>query len=135
MDGDGNTLYTHFVAHPWGREYAFKERVPPWGGRPAPVPSEVVNYPIQGFATGDVVPLFLALLQTTRALSATIPNLKMINCVHDSVVFECPDDYVTALTTKVHGAVDTLNKCIPILYGVDMHVDLTLEVEVGKTWK
>ena len=49
------------ITLPTGRQYGFPsvERMP-WGG--TSFSTQIKNYPVQGFATGDIVPLALSLI-------------------------------------------------------------------------
>jgi DNA polymerase-1 len=90
----------------------------------------IKNYPVQGFATGDVVPLVLI------ELEARLEKLQscVVNSVHDSMVVDVhPNEKEYVLAT-----IDTLNKDLDKLieeaYDIQMNVPLLLEAKIGPNW-
>src|SRR5690606_27921823 len=62
VDGDGRVHYAASMPTRWGRTYTFRQKWVKWKKDYSFSPPEIKNYPVQGFATGDVVPLFLVYL-------------------------------------------------------------------------
>lgn len=80
---------------PTGRIYKFYEYdAPSWthGAPPSFSPTEMKNYPIQGFATADVMALFRAKLLRELSKDKLLDSVLPINTVHDSVMFDVEDD-------------------------------------------
>ena len=68
---------------PTGREYSFPyaERTP-WGG--STYGTQIKNYPVQGFATADIVPL--ACINIYKLMKDKGVKSLLVNTVHDSIV-------------------------------------------------
>jgi DNA polymerase I-like protein with 3'-5' exonuclease and polymerase domains len=71
-----------------GREYAFPHVKRAWDGLASyPYRTQIVNYPVQGHATGDIVPLACIILH--RNMKQLQMKSQFINTVHDSIVIDC----------------------------------------------
>ena len=83
-----------------GRIFTFTEEdSPPWMSREEVTfsPTKAKNYPCQGYATGDIVPLVLGKLHRYLMNSGggDLSELAlMVNTTHDSVLFDCSDESV-----------------------------------------
>jgi len=77
-----------------GRRYFFKQQPPKyhWQTEPSFNPSQIKNYPVQGFATGDIVPFVLGLLIMSQSSCYCIglnpDEVKLVNTIHDSIGFD-----------------------------------------------
>lgn len=116
------------VTLPTGRQYAFPfvERNK-WGN--ATQKTQIVNYPVQGFATADIVPIAIIVLwQAFRK-----HNLKslLVLTVHDSVVvdvFPGEEEKVKALMSRLHEMAEWgLKK----YHNITMFVPLATETKIG----
>lgn len=95
--------------------------------------TKVKNYPVQYFATGEIVPIALIFLWSY--LKEKSCRSIIINTVHDSIVTEThPDERellyelgIKALTVDV---VDYVKK----LYNIDMIIPLEIETKRGSHW-
>tara|TARA_R110000744_G_scaffold125139_3_gene230801 strand:- start:2749 stop:4797 length:2049 start_codon:yes stop_codon:yes gene_type:complete len=112
-----------------GRQYAFPNVRRRDNGMPSHF-TMIKNYPVQGFATGDIVPIVLnelhELLQPYNSV--------VVNSVHDSMVVDIhPDE-----EQQVIDIIELLNKDINALvkktYNVEMNVPLLLEAKIGSNW-
>lgn len=117
---------------PTGRTYMF----PQDQYRPGPAYTKVRNYPVQGTATGDLVPCILSEIASVLRNEPGIRS-KMITTTHDSVTFDCPSE------PDAHGLLWALNKTVfkrmedvinERLPGIDWDIPLTIEAEMGDTW-
>lgn len=127
---------------PTGRVYAFLEKDKPEGWRgmdmePDFNPPEVKNYPIQGFATGDVMAVFRGkvyrmLLAEGRWLRAkALP----INTVHDSVMFDCENMEVAIEVKEMLQLVaGMLPEMIHERWGIKAIIPFKIEVKAGPNW-
>ena len=112
-----------------GRQYAFPEVT----RRPNGTPSHftmIKNYPVQGFATGDVVPVVL------NEMDARLNSFQscIVNSVHDSMVIDVhpnEKDQVLQIITDINECLDSL---IEQAYNVKMNVPLLLEAKIGPNW-
>jgi DNA polymerase I-like protein with 3'-5' exonuclease and polymerase domains len=90
----------------------------------------IKNYPVQGFATGDVVPVVLI------ELERRLWDLKslLVNTVHDSTVVDIHPDEEQVVIQIIEDMNGGLNDLIENAYGVKMNVPLLLESKVGPNW-
>jgi DNA polymerase-1 len=116
---------------PSGRQYAFPDVERRASGTPTHF-TMIKNYPVQGFATADIVPIVL--LEIEKLLK--IDNLKsmLVNSVHDSVVL----DVHPAEVDKVLNIIRQVNKNLKIIiesyYDIDVNVPMLLESKIGDNW-
>ena len=102
--------------------------------RRGPKFTELRNYPVQGTATGDIVP---ALLGEVRKLLVDREDVKMITTTHDSVTLDCASyeraiDIALYLDRMLFSRLDVvINEIFPTM-GWD--IPLTLEYEIGPSW-
>jgi DNA polymerase I-like protein with 3'-5' exonuclease and polymerase domains len=90
----------------------------------------IKNYPVQGFATGDVVPVVL--IELERRLWDF--NSLLLNTVHDSTVVDIHPDEEQTVIQIIEEMNGGLNDLIEEAYGVKMNVPLLLESKVGPNW-
>tara|TARA_R100001377_G_scaffold14147_1_gene7213 strand:+ start:1264 stop:3345 length:2082 start_codon:yes stop_codon:yes gene_type:complete len=112
-----------------GRQYAFPNTQRRANGMPTNF-TRIKNYPVQGFATGDVVPVVLL------EIASRLKDLQscLVNSVHDSAVIDIhPQE-----EKEVLGVIDDVNKNLDAIihkyYGVEMNVPLLLEAKMGPNW-
>jgi DNA polymerase I len=119
------------ITLPTGRQYAFPDvQRMPWGG--SSHATQIKNYPVQGFATGDLVPCSAILLAWLMQMHG-VKSL-YINTVHDSHVVDVYPgeeeqmiDIMKAAMTGVMGAVRER-------YGIVMTVPVEVEIKIGPNW-
>lgn len=128
---DGRGCYLHFWKSPSGRKYAYRDRPRPWDGKLGPVPSEIVNYPVQGFATADIMPLFVGLLCGIVRPYWCTP----INMVHDSVVLLADEKSKALVEKKIREVIEALPEAIYLVYGIRMNTELKVDIEWSDAWK
>lgn len=128
------------IASPTGRLYKFYEYdAPDWmkekGIHTSFSPTQMKNYPVQGFSTGDIVPL--ALGEVFRYLLHSVSNeqIKLINTVHDSLIFDVHPDLDINVLRGIKQILESLphriNKLWPL---VDFDLPLSVGVEMGPSW-
>jgi len=112
-----------------GRQYAFPDVTRRSNGNVSHF-TMIKNYPVQGFATGDIVPVVL--LEFERLLEPL--HSCLVNTVHDSMVIDVHPDEVTKVLDIVETINTNLNCVIKDAYDVEMNVPLLLEAKIGKNW-
>ena len=112
-----------------GRQYAFPDVTRRSNGSVSHF-TMIKNYPVQGFATGDIVPVVL--LEFERLLEPLQSCL--VNTVHDSMVIDVHPDEVKKVLTIVETINANLNCVIKDAYDIEMNVPLLLEAKIGKNW-
>jgi DNA polymerase I-like protein with 3'-5' exonuclease and polymerase domains len=124
--------YTHQTET--GRRYHFSEyyNEAEWSTRMYNFsPTEMKNYPVQGLATGDIVPMMLGIL--FRKL-VNKDYVKMVNTVHDSIMF---DVHVAAKHLVIEEVLTTLqNTHVHFFetFGKPLALKLNAGASVGKNW-
>ena len=112
-----------------GRQYAFPDvRRNQRGG--VTHFTMIKNYPVQGFATGDVVPVVLI------ELEERLNHLQscLVNTVHDSTVVDVHPEEKDEVLQIIDNMNEGLNDLIEKAYGVVMNVPLLLESKIGPNW-
>ena len=128
MDG---VLKTGIVRTPSGREFAFPNAKRLRGGRITNA-TAVVNYPVQSFATADIVPL--ACIRALREFRQQELKSKLILTVHDSIVVDMfpgeQDKVAQALKKAMCGVSEELIE----RFNYTPVLPFNIEMEVGENW-
>ena len=126
---EDTAIATKLVTLPSGRQYYFENIMRDTKGG-SNYFTQVRNYPVQGFATGDIVPV--ACIDVYNALKHL--KTRLINTVHDSVIIDAHPEEVTnvlELLTKTCGnIVESINK----RYNINFNVPLDFEIKMGSNW-
>lgn len=126
MDG---VLEDGFVRIPSGREFAFPNAKRLRGGRITNA-TNVVNYPVQAFATADIVPL--ACIRALRRWGDL--NSRLILTVHDSIVVDvCPGE-VDRVRDVLKEAMLGVKDDLVTRFSYDPVLPLDIEIEIGPDW-
>ena len=112
-----------------GRQYAFPDISRRSNGSVTHF-TMIKNYPVQCFATGDVVPVVLN--EMYRRLEPMQSCL--VNTVHDSTVIDIHPDEVDQVLGMVNDMNEGLTDLVESVYGVRMNVPLLLEAKIGPNW-
>lgn len=120
IQGDG-TLQT-----PLGRWYKFKMFNGKYNEH------QIVNYPIQGTAGADILPLCAVLIykELKKLKLKSIPVLT----VHDSIVFDCPANEVDTVADITMHVFNNTDSYISQYFGVNWIAKITGEVEAGDNY-
>jgi DNA polymerase I-like protein with 3'-5' exonuclease and polymerase domains len=123
--------YTYVL--PTGRTYHFKDYYVDWKKDMAFSPTELKNWPIQGYATGDIVPMMIGVLHNLIKKSEF--KDKLILTVHDSIMFDSPDE---ASAIKIGQFAKEVLELAPSYlkseFGIYFPCKLKVGVSIGKTW-
>ena len=122
-------LRFHKITNLSGRQYAFPDVTRRSSGVPTHF-TMIKNYPVQGFATGDVVPVVL------NEMHERLRHMKscLVNTVHDSMVVDVHPDEKDLVLSMVWTLNQDLNKIIEETYGIEMNVPMLLEAKIGNNW-
>ena len=112
-----------------GRQYAFPDVHRRENGSVSHF-TMIKNYPVQGFATGDVVPVVL--IELDRLLEPMQSCL--VNSVHDSMVIDTHPDEIDDVLGIIDLLNTNLNDMIKKEYEIEMNVPLLLESKIGDNW-
>ena len=124
-------IATKIVKLPSGREYTWPSAKREWNGRVSFF-TQIVNYPVQGFATGDIVPLACILLDR-RFSELGLLSVPFLT-VHDSIAVDThptEKDIVPVLLADCMLAVkaEMLRR-----YEYNFKIPLEVEVKIGFNW-
>lgn len=138
-----------FYKAPNGREYTFTEYDPPeWAmekyhktkGRsgsitPSFSPTQMKNYPIQGFAS-DIVQVACGRVLLSLYREGHAESVKLINTVHDSLIFDIHKNSLDTLANLCHNVMTTtVKEVFKNSYDIDLDIPLRVDVEYGSNWK
>ena len=112
-----------------GRQYAFPDVTRRSNGSVSHF-TMIKNYPVQGFATGDVVPVVLN--EMHKRLQSM--HSCLVNTVHDSMVVDVHPDEEQQVIDMVNDMNEGLADLVAEVYGVQMNVPLLLEAKIGPNW-
>jgi DNA polymerase-1 len=119
------------VTLPSGRQYYWPDaQRRPGGG--CTYATNVKNYPVQGHATADVVPI--SIITIDQELKKRGLKALLINSVHDSVVLDCPEDEVDEVMGILFDKMINVAKEFFRRYGYQFTVPLNCEIKVGVNW-
>ena len=128
MDGVAST---GIVQTPSGRQYYWPNARRLKNGRVTNA-TQVVNYPIQGFATGDIVPL--ACIRAFRLFKKHNLKSKLILTVHDSIVVDCHPDELTQVKKVLVEAMANVGEELEQRFDYKPVLPLDVEMTVGPNW-
>lgn len=121
------------------REYIFveKEGFPDRMGHPTwnISPTELKNYPVQGFATGDIVPMMLGRIARSLWSSKARDDILMVMTVHDSVMFDMkPTPGAASEMSRIVSMMLDTAKFVDLAFRVNRNVPFNVEVKMGPNW-
>lgn len=122
-------LSTGIIKTPSGREFAFPDVVRKASGRVSHF-TQIKNYPVQSFATADIVPL--ALIHIDDLLSGM--QSCIVNTVHDSIVIDVHPEEEEKVISIIDQTNNVLSELITTRWGITFNVPLLLESKIGPNW-
>ena len=128
MDG---VVKNGIVQTPSGRQYYWPNARRLRNGRVTNA-TQVVNYPIQGFATGDIVPL--ACVRALRLFKSHKLKSKLILTVHDSIVVDCHPDELSQVKKVLVEAMANVGEELEQRFDYKPVLPLDVEMTAGKNW-
>jgi len=97
--------------------------------------AQIKNYPVQGFATGDVVPLMLGVLfKHLVSIDFIGKKCYLINTVHDSVILDVRQGEERLVAQEVKKVLEDAPMYIRDAGWGDFDLPLKVDVEWGPTW-
>lgn len=127
--------YTYFHNSPTGRHYIFNKYPNEYKGGLSFSPTELKNWPIQGFATGDVVPMMVGILLRELEDAKLTPDVKLIMTVHDSVVLDVPIDKLEKCAILAKKTLEDAPKYMKSIFNIDFPCKLGVGVDAGVNWQ
>ena len=117
------------ISTPSGREFSFPDVQRRMNGTVSFF-TQIKNYPVQSFATADIVPIVLIHMENLLA------NYKscIVNSVHDSVVVDIHPDEITQVLYLIKLLNSSLQSIIENQFNIQFNVPLLLEAKIGDNW-
>ena len=117
------------ITTPSGRQFAFPDCTRRKDGSVSHF-TQIKNYPVQSFATADIVPLVL--VEVTKKLT----HLKsiVVNSVHDSLIIDVHPTEVEDVTNVIKTIEGNLVSLMRTRWGIKFNVPLKLDMKIGNSW-
>ena len=114
---------------PSGREFSFPDVQRRINGSVSHF-TQIKNYPVQSFATADIVPLVL------MKIDDNIKTYKscIVNTVHDSIVIDVHPEEINQILYVMKLINKDMQSIINNHYGINFNVPLLLESKIGDNW-
>ena len=92
--------------------------------------TQIKNYPVQSFATADIVPLILT------KIYERLENMKscIVNTVHDSIVIDIHPEEEKQILYIIKDINNNMTNIINTFYNIDFNIPLLLESKIGSNW-
>jgi DNA polymerase-1 len=130
----GMPMHAYLHRMPTGRMYVFSTYDNEWKSSPSFSPTELKNWPIQGFSTGDIVPHMVGEI-TEYIYSKGYGNcIKPIMTVHDSILFDCASEKYLYIAENIRKLLNYTSSTIEHHFKINMPIALNVGMSVGKTW-
>ena len=124
-------LNTGKIKTPSGREFAWPDVQRRRNGSVTYF-TQIKNYPVQSFATADIVPI--SLIYIDKLLEANKMESCIVNTVHDSIVIDVHPNEVDKVIRIVKATNDNLINIVNTKWNIDFNVPLLLEAKIGDNW-
>jgi len=124
-------ITTGNVRTPSGREFAFPLATRRANGSITYF-TQVKNYPVQSFATADIVPV--SLIYIDKMLQANKLQSCVVNTVHDSIVIDVHPNEKEKVIRIINRTNEVLVDIVNKKWNIDFNVPLLLEAKIGKNW-
>lgn len=124
-------LKNGIVQVPSGRQYKWNNVIRTRNNRVTHA-TQIVNYPIQGFATGDCVPL--ACIRALKLFRANNLKSKLILTVHDSIVVDCHKSELEEVKRLLCQAMTGIDKEMEKRFNYKSVVPFDIEISAGTNW-
>jgi len=124
-------LTTTKIKTPSGREFSFPDVTRRrYGG--VTYFTQIKNYPVQSFATADIVPI--SLIYIDKLLTANKLHSCVVNTVHDSIVIDVHPQEKDKVLQIISAANCKLISIINKRWNINFNIPLLLEAKLGPNW-
>jgi DNA polymerase I-like protein with 3'-5' exonuclease and polymerase domains len=121
-----------WMRNPTGRLLTFTPFIQPNSDGYLFSPRMIKNYPVQSFATADIVPL--AMVMVWKQMKKENLKSLMIMQVHDSIVFDLLKKEVDRVADICSSVFNNLSKHLEKYFGMKINVPLAGEFEIGPNY-
>ena len=122
-------ISTGKITTPSGRQFSFPDVERNVYGKVSHF-TQIKNYPVQSFATADVVPVVL--LEIEKRLQDA--QSCIVNTVHDSIVIDVHPDEENLVVYILKSINSSLRDIINTQFGINFNVPLQLDMKIGNNW-
>lgn len=132
-----NLYRTYHHPSETGRVYEFKEyENAEWVAKKTKrkysfSPTELKNYPVQGLATADIVPLMVGLMFRKFKNNS---NVALVNTIHDSILLDVKEEAADEVKEQVFELLNNTHVYYEKTFGVPLRLPLSVGCSVGKNW-
>jgi DNA polymerase I-like protein with 3'-5' exonuclease and polymerase domains len=124
-------LNTGKIRTPSGREFSFPDvQRRRFGG--VTYFTQIKNYPVQSFATADIVPI--SLIYIDKLMGINQMQSCIVNTVHDSIVIDVHPNETEKVIKVIHRTNEILTALVNKRWNIDFNVPLLLEAKIGPNW-
>ena len=127
--------YTYYHKSPTGRHFIFKKYPNERTGDMTFSPTELKNWPIQGFATGDVVPMMVGILLRELEKEGISQDALLVMTVHDSVVLDTTEEVCYKAASIAKKTLENAPMYLKMYFDIDFPCQLKVGVEAGDNWQ
>jgi DNA polymerase I-like protein with 3'-5' exonuclease and polymerase domains len=124
-------LNTGKITTPSGREFSFPDVQRRRNGSVTYF-TQIKNYPVQSFATADIVPI--SLIYIDKMLEVNKLNSCIVNTVHDSIVIDVHPNEKEKVLRIISRTNEVLTSLVNKRWDLDFNVPLLLEAKIGPNW-
>jgi DNA polymerase I-like protein with 3'-5' exonuclease and polymerase domains len=117
-----------------GRKFLFKEYYSDssWSTKTYNFsPTEMKNYPIQGLATGDIVPMMLGIIFRKLIMNS---GVCIVNTIHDSIMFDVHPMQLDYFLEEIKETLKNTHKYFESIFGTPLALKLNAGASVGDDW-
>jgi len=125
---------TYMYQSETGRRYMFSEyyNEETWSSKMYSFsPTELKNYPIQGLATGDIVPMMLGVI--FRKLIGR-DDVKMVNTIHDSILFDVKEESIVDFILDIQEVLLETHTYFEKTFKAPLALKLKAGASYGRNW-
>lgn len=128
---ENEALSTGQIKSPSGRIYSFPQvRRMPNGSVLGH--TQIKNYIVQGFATGDITPV--ALIEIWHRLVSSNMKSKIVLTVHDDITLDVHPDEVEQVVTMVQRVFKNMNNFVEGWFGIQTKIPIEGDFSIGINW-
>ena len=122
-------ISTGKITTPSGRQFSFPDVERNVYGKVSHF-TQIKNYPVQSFATADVVPVVLLEIEKRLRNAQSC----IVNTVHDSIVIDVHPDEENLVVYTLKNVNSSLRDIINAQLGINFNVPLQLDMKIGNNW-
>lgn len=116
-----------------GRIYTFYEE-DDFKGTPSFKPTKIKNYPVQGFATADIVPMVLGEIHKDIYRKELQDDVLLINTIHDSILLDVKETFVCTGLEILYNNMRNVPQLLLDRFGITFPLEIKVDIKAGRNW-